>query len=755
MLSIIFAAGLVICGSAPALAQAGTFNLPNESSLTSPVTNQTVVFDQSIQQWVYWNGTAYVPTGGGAHPNFTAITAPTVSNDNTQGYSAGSLWLDTATGVTYVCISAATGAAVWNPQVSSIGISVPSWMSVSGSPITSGGTITLGTQTQPAGYFLASPSGSSGALSPRAIVASDLPLIPLSAGGTNANQSAAAGAVVYSTNSAFVTSGVGSAGQPLMSGGTSAPTFGTLGTNYGGTGLTATPSAGQIPIGTGSGYTLNTITAGNGIQINNGAGSVAISATGTPLPPLELPITTGFGTFGGLIVDASSTYAYLGGKITSDNHPAIAQIRLVDGSVRTVELSANNGSTSQLAISPDGSSVYSFFSDTTGSQWAKVATSTMTVTHSMALTAPETAPGGGPSGPQNWDISPDGSKMCYVVGTDQKVYLIDTSAYTQSNFTAGHSAGAADTQSVCFYDNADVLVAYHNNATIDDYAFAGSGTYNSSIATGALGTPLFVAMRVGFNGTVFIADWNNSQLISAVTGGGASSFFPLYLSPSYLSVDTTSDAAVNGGWDLCALTDGYDVYLARNQIFCAQVPINWYVNTNHIYGVAICADGSGRVFVQSGNAVTTLNETPAVTTTQQLVDAVGNVVLNHVTVKLTSTQLQNLHTSPVQILPAPGGSSTNIVYAWQFTMDRSATAYTSGGALGLQYHTGPVAVTNTVPATVLTTAGAATTVNVRHGIDADPQIVNDTVEITNASGNFATGTGTATVDVWYSTQYNP
>jgi len=45
--------------------------------------------------------------------NLTASTAPGVGNDNTQGYSAGSLWFNNNTGLLYVAQSVATGAAVW------------------------------------------------------------------------------------------------------------------------------------------------------------------------------------------------------------------------------------------------------------------------------------------------------------------------------------------------------------------------------------------------------------------------------------------------------------------------------------------------------------------------------------------------------------------------------------------------------------------------------------------------------------------
>lgn len=53
-----------------------------------------------------------------------------------------------------------------------------------------------------------------------------------------------------------------------------------LGVSSGGTGLTATPTNGQLPIGNGTGFTLATLTAGPGVVITNGAGSVTISRSG-------------------------------------------------------------------------------------------------------------------------------------------------------------------------------------------------------------------------------------------------------------------------------------------------------------------------------------------------------------------------------------------------------------------------------------------------------------------------------------------
>lgn len=60
--------------------------------------------------------------------------------------------------------------------VTSVALTVPSWLSVSGSPVTSSGTLAVTAASgQTANQVLATPDGSSGAVSPRALVAADIP----------------------------------------------------------------------------------------------------------------------------------------------------------------------------------------------------------------------------------------------------------------------------------------------------------------------------------------------------------------------------------------------------------------------------------------------------------------------------------------------------------------------------------------------------------------------------------------------------
>jgi hypothetical protein len=53
-----------------------------------------------------------------------------------------------------------------------------------------------------------------------------------------------------------------------------------LGVTSGGTGITAVPNYGQLLIGNGTGYTLNTLGHGAGISVTNGSGTITLANTG-------------------------------------------------------------------------------------------------------------------------------------------------------------------------------------------------------------------------------------------------------------------------------------------------------------------------------------------------------------------------------------------------------------------------------------------------------------------------------------------
>jgi len=91
--------------------------------------------------------------------------------------------------------------------------------------------------------------------------------------------SAVAGAgTVTSVDGSGGTTGLTVSGGPITAAGT-LTLGGTLAISAGGTGLSGTPTNGQLLIGNGSGYTQSALTAGSGISIANATGSISIANT--------------------------------------------------------------------------------------------------------------------------------------------------------------------------------------------------------------------------------------------------------------------------------------------------------------------------------------------------------------------------------------------------------------------------------------------------------------------------------------------
>jgi len=94
---------------------------------------------------------------------------------------------------------------------------------------------------------------------------------------------------------------------------------GTLPIGNGGTGITSTPTNGQLLIGNGTGYTAATITAGSGVSVTNSAGGITIAATGGTG---KVTSVGGTGTVNGLTLTGTVTSSgslTLGGTLTGVN----------------------------------------------------------------------------------------------------------------------------------------------------------------------------------------------------------------------------------------------------------------------------------------------------------------------------------------------------------------------------------------------------------------------------------------------------
>ena len=106
------------------------------------------------------------------------------------GESSGYVWACDSSGVgSWQNVAAGPGAGT----VTSVSLTVPSWLTVSGSPVTTSGTLAVTATTgQTANQVLATPAGTTGAVSLRSLVVGDLPTVDVAHGGTGATSFTAA-----------------------------------------------------------------------------------------------------------------------------------------------------------------------------------------------------------------------------------------------------------------------------------------------------------------------------------------------------------------------------------------------------------------------------------------------------------------------------------------------------------------------------------------------------------------------------------
>ena len=169
--------------------------------------------------------------------------------------------------------------------VTSVAASVPSLLSISGSPITTSGTLAI----TYSGTALPVLNGGTGQTTANNAFNGLAPSQAanngkfLTTNGTDTSwATVSGGAGTVTSVAATVPSFLTISGSPITSAGTFAITYsGTaLPIANGGNGLTATPTNGQLDIGNGSGFTRTTLTAGTNITITNSAGAITIDASG-------------------------------------------------------------------------------------------------------------------------------------------------------------------------------------------------------------------------------------------------------------------------------------------------------------------------------------------------------------------------------------------------------------------------------------------------------------------------------------------
>lgn len=214
-------------------------------------------------------------------PTAVGDTPPNTPAEGEPGNSKGETWLDTSGGspVLKIYDGSAWVDCFQDPggTVTSVGLSFSSIFSVSGSPVTTSGTLTATPVDQIKNTVFAGPETIDGVPSFRTLIESDIPA--LSAAKVTSGQFDS-GRIPGLDASKISTGTFSDSHIPNLN--ASKITSGVLSHVIGGTGISSTPQNGDLLIGDSTGWVLSSLTAGPNVSVTNGAGSITVGVAASP-----------------------------------------------------------------------------------------------------------------------------------------------------------------------------------------------------------------------------------------------------------------------------------------------------------------------------------------------------------------------------------------------------------------------------------------------------------------------------------------
>jgi hypothetical protein len=489
--------------------------------------NSSYVYSTSLGEWVLFSSSVAVIAGAGLYySSGTTLNVGTASSSRIVSVAGSPGYIDLAL----------VGTA--QPTSALYDITVDAWGRVTSTTAATASDIETALGYTPVASFSAGTTGLTPATATTGVVTL-AGILNLASGGTNADLTASAGSIVYSTASAMAFSAVGTSGYYLTSGGTGAPTWsnpattmvtsfqtslsgltpstattgaitlaGTLNATSGGTGAGTAPTAGQILVGTTGGeYVPYTLASGTGISTTTGSGTLQINNTGvTSWSAGSTGLTPSTATTGAVTLAGTLAVGFGGtGTATAPTADGV-----IYASSASAYASTAAGTTGQVLVGNTGSAPT--WSTMTGIMVTSFQTSLSGLTPSTATTGAVTLAGtlglssGGTNattGAVNVGTGNAGS-IIYDTGTALVDSVVGTSGYLL--VSGGTSAPS--------WTNAPTI----SGANITAASIPNSALVNSSITVSTSGSGIGVSgSPVSLGGTVTLS---NTGVTSNAAGPG-------------------------------------------------------------------------------------------------------------------------------------------------------------------------------------------------------------------------------------------